>query len=79
MRTKGAVDSIIRLLKKQTNPSTVAHLAVSVSQDDYVTPDVRIGITGCFLFTIFTIYMGAQNYPRCTITIVKPVYGYVED
>ena len=23
--------------------------------------------------------MRTQNYPRCTNTIVKPVYGYVED
>ena len=53
-------------------------MAVGVSWGDYVTPDVRIGIIGCFLFNIFTITMGAQNYPRCTNTIVKPVYGYVE-
>ena len=77
MRTKGAVDSIIRLLKNK--PTLAAHLAVGVSQGDYVTPDVRIGITRCFLFNIFTIIMWAQNYPRCMNTIGKPVYGYVED
>ena len=76
MRTKGAVDSIIRLLKNK--PTLAAHLAVGVPYGDYFTPDVRIGIIGCFLFNIFAIIMGAQNYPRCTNTIVKPVYGYVE-
>ena len=80
MRTKSAVDSIIRLLKNK--PTLAAHLAVSVLQGDYVTPDVRIGITGCFIyffFTKITKIMGAQNNPRCTNTMVKPVYGYLED
>ena len=33
---------------------------------------------GVLFLNIFTIIMGAQNYPRCTNSIVKPVYGYVE-